>query len=196
MQKFDLEKIASGLLPEPGRLLLAEPYLLNPDFWRTVILLCDHNEKGSFGLVLNRKLKLTLGDVIPDLSFFVAPLHYGGPVQPDTLHYLHRAEDNNAIKESILLYDQVRWGGDFDDLCQKLHRYEILPNDIRFFVGYSGWDENQLKTDNRENSWIAAHRTNATICDENPSTLLHEVLRSMGGIYASIANFPEHPMLN
>ena len=78
------------LQPESGRFLISEPFLADPNFKRTVILLTEHGEEGSVGFVLNRPTKLTINNVLEDFPDFDAPLHVGGPVQQDTLHFIHR----------------------------------------------------------------------------------------------------------
>ena len=75
--------------PAPGILLIADPFLKDPNFLRTVVFLCEHKEEGSFGFVLNRQYVNTLDELIPELEGFKIPVYYGGPVQPDTIHFLH-----------------------------------------------------------------------------------------------------------
>ncbi|HEX2627588.1 MAG TPA: YqgE/AlgH family protein, partial [Chitinophagaceae bacterium] len=79
--------------PGPGILLIADPFLKDPNFLRTVVFLCEHKEEGSFGFVLNRQYQNTLDELIPELEEHKFPVYYGGPVQQDTIHFLHQYPD-------------------------------------------------------------------------------------------------------
>src|SRR5690606_16325723 len=81
------------MIPEKGDLMISEPFLPDPNFERTVILVCEHNDQGSFGFVLNKPSLLKLQDVMEDIDGFDALIYIGGPVQQDTLHFLHRIGD-------------------------------------------------------------------------------------------------------
>jgi putative transcriptional regulator len=98
--------------PGPGILLIADPFLKDPNFLRTVVFLCEHKEEGSFGFVLNRKYENTPDELIPDVKGFKLPVFYGGPVQMDTIHFLHQYPNDIPGGEEIL--KGVFWGG---DLC-------------------------------------------------------------------------------
>ena len=79
--------------PATGILLIADPFLKDPNFLRTVVLLCEHEEQGSFGFVLNKQITQTLDELISDLNGHKLPVYYGGPVQMDTIHFLHQYPD-------------------------------------------------------------------------------------------------------
>ena len=100
--------------PGPGILLIADPFLKDPNFLRTVVFLCEHKEEGSFGFVLNRQYENTLNELIPELDEFKLPVFYGGPVQQDTIHFLHQYPEE--IPGGIEVLKGVWWGGDFDKL--------------------------------------------------------------------------------
>ena len=139
-------------LLQPGILLISDPFLKDPNFLRTVVLLCEHQNEGSFGFVLNKSLGITLQDVIPEAIGLSIPLWEGGPVQKDSLHFLHSRPD--LISDSIEIGDQVYWGGDFSNVLSLLQQKELAPGEIRFFIGYSGWGEQQLQGELDEKSWI------------------------------------------
>lgn len=180
--------------PRPGTLLIAPPMLQDPNFRRTVVLLCEHNDEGSFGLILNRPLDVELNDVLEDFLPFDDQLGLGGPVQRNTLHFVHRRED--LIPESIELPNGVHWGGDFDTIKTLLQSGNLSNDEIRFFVGYAGWSPGQLDDEIDNDGWIVTEPTTDAIFPEDPSTLWRAVLRSMGGEYAVLANFPDDPRMN
>ncbi len=119
--------------PEAGMLLIAEPFLKDPNFSRTVVLLCEHKQEGSFGLVLNRKTGHTLEDLIPNLKGMDHTVHDGGPVQRDTLHFIHQYP--KEIPGGTELRDGIYWGGDFELAVRLLRTGPINRQCIRFFIG-------------------------------------------------------------
>jgi len=147
-------KFKNKLDPEKGRLLISEPYLPDPNFQRTVILLCEHNEEGSFGFVINRPSNLKLSDVVEIDGSFQANVYVGGPVQQDTLHFLHLAGD--TLEGAAEIIDGLHWGGNFEQLSIMIASNSIETDDLRFYIGYSGWGSGQLDKEIEENSWIVA----------------------------------------
>ncbi len=176
-----------------GHLLIAEPYLGDPNFERSVIMLCEHNEQGSFGLVLNQLSNLRLNDAVDDI-FMEFPLYVGGPVEYNTLHYLHRLGE--TIPDSIDLGNGIYWSGDFAALKSLINLGKISEEDIRFYLGYSGWGEDQLNNEMRRNSWIISHVDADMIFDSTPEQFWRKVLRNMGGEYKVMSNYPTDPRLN
>ncbi len=177
-----------------GALLVAAPILEDPNFHRTVILVCEHGEKGSFGLVLNRPLTLRPGEVFDTLSAVPHPIAYGGPVQPETMHFLHRLGDR--LPDSIEVVDDVRWGGDFELLQALLESSPALAGRTRFFMGYAGWGGGQLEEEVAEGAWIMAPGRFGEVFGDEPEDLWRRVLRRMGGAHALLVNYPADPRLN
>ena len=134
--------------PAPGILLIADPFLKDPNFLRTVVFLCEHKEEGSFGFVLNRQFENTLDELIPELEGHKLPVFYGGPVQIDSLHFLHQYPDLIPGGQEVI--KGVYWGGDFDALVNLVKSGAIDTNKIRFYIGYSGWSEGQLDSEMNE----------------------------------------------
>lgn len=181
--------------PQSGALLVAPPMMLDPNFHRAVVLLCEHSDEGSFGLILNRPLTLSLGDVLQDLPDAQAPvLSTGGPVQPDTLHFIHRHGD--VIPKSIEILDGIFWGGDFDLLKALVADGRTTARDIRFFLGYAGWSPGQLADEVEQGGWILTMADGDALFPEQPDQLWRAVLRRMGGEYALLSNFPADPRMN
>jgi len=179
---------------EPGVLLVADPFLKDPNFSRTVILMCDHQKEGSFGFVLNRLIDSTLADLIPDTTSLKIPVSYGGPVQQDTLHFLHKRPD--LISDGLLLTDEIHWGGNFNTVLELLEKELILLHDIRFFLGYSGWSEGQLDEEIKESSWLTSTSTSELIFETTTDKLWAAVLKHMGGEFEKLVNYPIDPQLN
>lgn len=180
--------------PQKGTLLLAEPMLQDPNFKRTVILLCEHNEAGSFGLVLNKELPLALDEVLPGEDLPGVQLFLGGPVQPDTLHVLHAT--SGQIENSIEVAPGVWWGGTFEDIKNKMTSGLFLSNQFRFFLGYSGWAEGQLQDELDRGGWILGTCRSDYIFETEPNKIWRKILKDMGGDFALFANYPENPQLN
>lgn len=180
--------------PKKGNLILAEPFMSDPNFKRTVILLCEHNKEGSFGLVVNRKIDLLLSDVIANVGFAEIPLYYGGPVEQDTLHFIHTYGE--LIEGSTKIGPSLYWGGDFEQIKQYLSMKLISLERIRFYIGYVGWSTGQLNQECEEQSWITTPNQEKYIFSAEPKKVWPDILRNMGGSYQIMANFPENPSLN
>jgi len=183
----------------PGTLLISQPFLGDPNFERSVVLLCrDEPATGSFGLVLNRLTTLTLGDVL-DLPVHVGqevaalPLYLGGPVEPNTLHYLHRRADLPGAQE---LGQDVYWGGDFEALLGMLGSGVVGTAEVRFFAGYSGWSAGQLAGEMKGQSWIRHPASAGKVFTLASDAFWRDILREKGGRFKVLANYPVDPRLN
>ena len=182
------------ITPERGDLLISEPYLPDPNFERTVILLCEHDDNGTFGFVLNKPSEAVFSDAVEDADHFDAPLYVGGPVQQNSLHFIHTREDQLAAREIL---PGLYWGGDFDHLLSLIETNEIDQEDYRFFVGYSGWEPGQLEDELKVKSWIIHKQpTPEMIFNTEPDVLWKEALKTKGGKFRVIANYPQDPRLN
>jgi putative transcriptional regulator len=162
--------------PAAGILLISDPFLKDPNFMRTVVFLCEHQDQGSFGFVLNRKYENTIDQIIPELEGYKMPVYYGGPVQTDTLHFIHQYAEE--IPGSVEVIKGVYWGGDFDILMQMIKKNEIDQNKVRFFIGYSGWGSGKL------------------VFHKKHEEIWKDALKQLGGDYEIMINFPIDPQLN
>ncbi|MDX1740677.1 MAG: YqgE/AlgH family protein [Rhodothermales bacterium] len=178
--------------PGPGSLLIAPPNVIDPNFFRAVVLLCEHSTSGSFGLILNRPIDVEIDIMSVDLAGYDGELCYGGPVQPDTLHFLHRLD----IPDAEPVVEGVFWGGDYDAL-KELHAHQALTRDtLRLYLGYSGWGAGQLHDEIQAGGWIIAEADGAAVFEDSPKELWRKRLRGLGGEFAVLANFPIDPRLN
>ncbi|SFS54662.1 YqgE/AlgH family protein [Sphingobacterium wenxiniae] len=189
-------RMFNALKPQKGSLLLSEPFMLDPNFERSVILLCEHDEKdGTMGFVLNHKSNLTLADILQGVENDAFPLYIGGPVQVDALYFIHHCPDK--IENSYQLIDDIYLGGDFEQVIFLVNENLIEPQDIKFFIGYAGWEPEQLEGEIQENSWAVHNRfpTDILLLGDGED-LWKQALISMGPKYAHVANFPKSPDLN
>lgn len=180
--------------PAPGILLIADPFLKDQHFSRTVILLCEHQENGSLGFVINRQLEHKLEDLLKGAEGLDLPVYFGGPVQMDTLHFLHLYPD--LIPGSKPLTDGVFWGGDFEAAVTLLRNGDIDPNRIRFYIGYSGWTEGQLDEELKGKSWLTAQARRKVVFHPHEEEIWKAAIRLLGSEYQLMANFPIDPQLN
>lgn len=183
--------------PEQGKLLLSEPFSQDANFKRTVVLLASHSEEGSVGFVLNRPMELRLEQIIDDFEDSTFPVWDGGPVQRDSLFYIHTLGD--AVPDSIPISGDLSWNGNFETIKTLIKGKKITENEIRFFIGYSGWSAQQLENEIQSNSWLVAPASMELVMNAGKDTdenLWKEVVKSMGKDYSILANFPENPMWN
>ncbi len=177
-----------------GSLILAEPFMDDENFKRTVVLICEHEEHlGSMGLVINRPLGLKVPNVIEDFPPFDGDLYLGGPVGTDTIQFVHTI---TSLEGSIPLQGSLRWGGDFEKLKLLISEGLVVPAQVRFYLGHSGWSPHQLYEELKENSWIITVVKDNYLFDPGPEGLWKKILKDMGGLYSEMARLPENPILN
>ncbi len=185
----------SSISAAAGRLLISEPFMADPNFKRSVILLTEYSGDGALGFILNHQSEFLLGDILPDLAYAEMPVFNGGPVAGNTLHFIHCCPEK--IEGGIEIGEGIFWGGDFDKAKELIAAYQLTGNEIRFFMGYSGWTPQQLDDEIKDDSWIVADKLNIdTVFSQNEETLWRDVVISLGQRYAHIANFPQNPSLN
>lgn len=180
--------------PGPGILLIADPFLKDPNFLRTVVILCEHRQQGSFGLILNKQIAHTLNQLVEDLEGFYFPVYYGGPVQMNTLHFLHQYPD--LIPDSVEVGNKIYWGGNFESLTALIKNKSIDEAKIKFFIGYSGWGDGQLSGEMRERSWLTVSANRDLVFNTPHDEVWKESLRQLGGKYEALVNYPIDPQLN
>jgi putative transcriptional regulator len=185
----------SSISAAAGRLLISEPFMMDPTFKRAVIILTEYSEAGAMGFILNHASEFLLGDILPDASYSELPVFIGGPVSPNTLHFIHCCPDK--IADGVEIATGIFWGGDFETVKELISGYSLKEDEIRFFTGYSGWTPKQLDDEIKEDTWMVSdHAATETIFAQNEETLWKDVVIGLGQRYAHIANFPENPALN
>jgi len=181
-------------IPEKGKILISEPFLPDTFFNRSIVYLTDHTPEGSVGFILNKKLDLSVGDALTDFEGWDENLNMGGPVAPDTLHYLHDLGD--TIPKSVHIEQNIYWGGDIDAVKELIRQERIKQSHIRFFLGYSGWSAGQLERELNENSWVIARVRSDIIMNSRGNDTWKKILRSFKNKYRIWADFPVSPDMN
>jgi putative transcriptional regulator len=188
------KKDAHMIEPAPGVLLIAEPFLKDPNFMRTVVALCMHNEEGSLGFVINRKEEYTLNELMKDTDDLPLPVFYGGPVQLDTIHFLHQCPEE--IPDSQQIAPNIYWGGNYEVAIARLREGKIDASQIRFFIGHSGWGSGQLREELSQHSWLTVSANCELLFKKNEKEIWKEAVRQLGGEYEQLVNYPTDPQLN
>jgi putative transcriptional regulator len=188
-------KCMIAVKPKKGNLLVAEPSITGDlSFNRSVVLLADHNKEGSVGFILNKPLGYTIEDLIPEIKAKFK-IYNGGPIEQDNLYFIHNIPQ--LIPNSIEIAEGIYWGGCFDSTRDLINTGKITSNNIRFFLGYSGWDAEQLQNELDSNSWIISENDLRNKIIGKPSNdFWREKIMEQGGDYLIWSNAPENPMYN
>jgi len=178
-----------------GQLLIADPLILgDASFARAVILLTAHNKEGSVGFILNKPLQYSITDLLPEIDT-PFKVYNGGPVEQDNLYFIHDVPQ--LIPNSVEISNGIYWGGCFESVKELIKQQKIGKNNIRFFLGYTGWDENQLELEMEQNSWIATSNTHENkIISKSTTHFWKEKIIELGGDYLIWSNAPDDPYLN
>lgn len=179
----------------PGSLLYADPLLHDAFFGRAVILVASHDEQGSVGFIVNKKLEVTLNDILPEPVAFDCDVYYGGPVSNDTLYFVHSIGDQ--VPDSIPIGKKIFWGGDFSVVAGLIETHQVDASQVKFFIGYSGWGEGQLDKELRTKSWIVGNESSKFVFDvDSCNEAWKTKMNKMGNKYSVWANFPQNPSMN
>lgn len=180
---------------QKGQLLIAEPSIIGDlSFNRSVILLADHNDEGSVGFILNKPLKYTIKDLLPEINASFK-IYNGGPVEQDNLYFIHNVP--HLIPNSIEISNGIFWGGDFELTKDLINQGLVKKKNIRFFLGYTGWDSEQLENEMQSNSWILSKNIYENkILGKASVHFWKEKIIELGGEYLIWSNAPENPILN
>jgi putative transcriptional regulator len=175
-----------------GQLLIAGPGLVDPNFWRTVVLIVEHSDEGALGLVLNRPSETTVGEAVSELEQLLEPddpLYVGGPVQPSALIVL--AEFDQPDEAALIAFEDV---GVLASGAQE--NPELHVRSGRAFVGHAGWGPGQLDDEVERGDWILEPARREDAFTGAPLELWSEVLTRKGGSYALVARMPPDPSVN
>lgn len=180
--------------PVKGDLLLSEPFLMDENFTRSVILIGEHNEQGSFGLILNQTIDLTLAELMDEFQGQTIRIGIGGPVEQHQLFFIHNSKEiENAEKISANCF----LGGNFEQLVQMVNAGKIDTKNIRFFIGYTGWGEEQLTAEIKDKTWIVMDQpSDFNLFQTDDKTLWKSLLQHLGGIYEKMSHYPINPTDN
>ena len=177
-----------------GKLLISEPTLADSYFKRSVVLLTEHNESGTVGFILNKNAEMRLHEAIEDFKGFDFPLYFGGPVKRDNLFYIHTL--GNLIEGSMPISEGMHWGGNFEDLRKLILERKAGEKQVKFFLGYSGWEPMQLAREMEEHAWFVSNSSKSMVMQENDKEMWRQVMKAMGSEFAMLSNFPDNPSMN
>lgn len=184
----------NSIKPKKGSLLLSEPTLKDSYFNRSVVLLVEHNSEGTVGFMLNKQIDVDLKGLIRDFDFVDAQVFFGGPVNKDNLFFIHTL--GKELEGALPIFGKLYWGGDFTMLKDILEKDKNKLKQIRFFIGYSGWDPGQLDMELDQNAWVVKSTVDEDILNFSPKNLWRDTLRNMGNDVALLSFFPENPQMN
>jgi len=174
---------------EKGKILLAEPFMLDPGFKRSAILLCDHGIEGSVGFIINKPIDMEVNSLLADFPDAELGVNYGGPVATDTLHYIHNM--GAILDESMEIGQGLFWGGNFTQLKVLLREGVSQNYMLKFFVGYSGWSQGQLVDELDYGSWVIADLDPNYLTDSDPKNLWRNIMAQKGNNFGVIAEMPD-----
>ena len=194
MTIFQIE--SNKVLPRQGSLLISAPFLRDYHFARSVVLVVEHNEEGTMGIVLNKSYStlMTLNELVPELAFLPPiPLYKGGPISRETIFYLHTLP---FLKDALPLGNGLYINGDFEAMKQYLLGGGPTQGVVRFFSGYAGWQRGQLKDEIMQNTWMVNNDNHVDLLNMYLRDLWQESLADMGGKYAIWARYSQYPTMN
>lgn len=180
-----------------GTLLLASPTLRDPNFVRTVVLVCDHGEPGTWGLVVNRRTQLTFGELLDDIPFPASsqgPVFWGGPCEPSRMQVLHRLR--RELPNELELGQGIRLGIDPDTFRKVVAEARLPGEHLNAYVGYAGWGDGQLDDELAGRSWIPCTASENLLFETDPESMWETALRSLGPEYGRLVTIPIDPRLN
>jgi putative transcriptional regulator len=186
----------NSLRPGKGRILISEPFLQNIYFQRAVILLVEHNQNGSMGFVLNKRTNLIVNNFFPEMKFFPdIPIYLGGPVHANHLFFIHALGDE-IIPEGVKVVDNLYFDGNFEALKRYIMQGSPVKGKVKFFLGYSGWGENQLTDEIDRDSWLVGASSVKNIMQSEDDSFWNNAVDSLGGPYKTWKNYPVNPEMN
>lgn len=193
MEFADINKFTDKDLLGAGKLLIAQPFLADNTFSRSVIFLCEHSDEGALGFLLNQPTNVNINDVLPEFPAPELPINHGGPVQLDTLHIIHRSP---GVLGGTEVKNGIFWGASLDGLQLFLNSDAYNAAALRLYVGYSGWSPGQLEDELKEGSWLVTDTSADMIFDTDPENVWRSAIYSLGRKYRYLAGLPVDPNLN
>ena len=195
MKKEELFKIQSNTLKvKIGDVLLSEPFMNDYYFRRSVILIIDHNEEGSLGVIFNKRLAIPFNEIVQGFPEFKADVYLGGPVETDRIFFIHTLEE--MIPDSHKICGGLYWSGNVSVLKTMIKLDLIKPHEVRFFVGYAGWEGGQLVNELKANTWLVGRFDSKVLLHAKPSKMWSGFVNQMGQRYSLWNKFPVDPSSN
>jgi len=186
----------NNIRPEKGKILISEPFLQGIYFQRAVILLVEHNLKGSMGFVLNKRTDLNVNDFLPELQDLPdIPIYLGGPVHFNHLFFIHLLDDK-IVPDGEKVFENLCFDGDFEALKRYIANGGTVEGKVKFFMGYSGWTENQLNEEIIQDSWLVGKTSSTSMMLADGESFWNDSMDLLGSPYAIWKNYPKNPDWN
>ncbi len=186
----------NNLLPAQGNILISEPFLQEAYFQRSVVLLVEHSKKASMGFVLNKKTDMVVNTFFPELKDVPdMPIYLGGPVGTNRLFFLHTLGDL-IVPGALKIKDNLYFDGDFEALKRYILNGHSVKGKVKFLLGYSGWEEGQLRNEIKQNAWVVSHASQEKVLLADGERFWKNALEELGSKYATWSMFPKDPHLN
>ena len=180
---------SNSLDPKQGDILISEPLMNDFHFGRSVVLLVDHSEAdGTFGIIVNKKLDITVNQIVDDFPDFDAPVYLGGPVADDQIFFMHTL--GNLIPDSCEIMDGLYWGGDNKVLDTLIATGIANEDNVRFYLGYSGWESGQLVGELVRNSWLVSQVSTKELLATPTGKMWISFVSQLGKDYEMWRRFP------
>lgn len=195
MKKEELFKIQCNTLNvNIGDVLISEPFMNDYYFRRSVILMIDHNEEGSLGIVINKRVSIPFNEIVEGFPEFKADVYLGGPVETDRIFFIHTVGE--MIPDSHRISSGLYWSGNVSALKSMIKMDLIKTHELRFFVGYAGWGDGQLIKELQANTWIVGRFTTKELLQTKPGKMWSSFVNQMGIRYSLWSKFPINPYDN
>lgn len=190
---FDFSKL-NKLEPQKGRIIISDPFVEDDYFSKSVILICDHGDQGTFGFVLNNYIEQSISEIVEGAPPINCRISVGGPVETNTLFFLHNKP--NLIDGSVEIIPNLYMGGNFNQVKQLVQSGQLVCEEIKLFLGYSGWESEQLEEEIEDNSWFVANLGAKTIMTYSADDMWEKILEQLSPKHKLISSFPKDPSLN
>ena len=195
MNKDELFKIQSNTLNvATGDVLISEPFMNDFHFRRSVILIIDNNEEGSLGVIFNKRLTIPFNEIVQGFPEFKADVYLGGPVETDRIFFIHTIGE--MIPDSYKISYGLYWSGNVNALKAMIKMDLIKPHEVRFYVGYAGWDSGQLRNELKANTWLVGKFSSKQLLTTIPGKMWKNFVKQMGKRYMLWDKFPVNPSEN
>lgn len=156
----------------PGKILISSPLMDDPNFYRSVVFIAEYNEDGALGFIINKVFERPLNELVEFSSSPAFPLYKGGPVDNDHLYFIHQR--NDLIPGGTLITGDIYFGGDFKQVIKHINNKTLTSSDIKIFIGYCGWNANELEAEIAEESWKEANHLSEFVFTELPPLFFTE----------------------
>lgn len=186
---------SNSVKPGSGKLLISEPLLQDAYFRRSVVLLIEHSDKeGSVGIMLNKPMEVSFNQIIKNSPVLNAGIYLGGPVEMGNIYFLHTL--GQTIEDSIEISPGLYWGGNIDQVNELIQLNIVNESNIRFYVGYSGWEPKQLEKELKLNSWAVLKTKTIDIWNLPTEQLWDAMVGKLGMKFNFWTKMPEDPGMN